>query len=211
MFTGIIESVGTVKNLKTRGDYRILTIAPAVPFEQVVMGESIACDGACLTVVAFDKDQFTVEASQETITRTTLSSYRSGSKVNLERALIVGGRLGGHMVTGHIDDVGTISAVESAGASACVSITYDVKYNQLVVPKGSVAIDGVSLTVNDVRQGFLTVNIIPHTGNATTACDWNQGDKINIEFDILGKYVQKMTPSAQPDGISRETLLKNGW
>ncbi|MDH3939260.1 MAG: riboflavin synthase, partial [candidate division Zixibacteria bacterium] len=182
MFTGLIESKGTVQKITSRGDYKVLVISSTIDTDQIVMGESIACDGACLTVVHIERDSFGVEASTETQTRTKAEQYVRGTVINLERAVRMGDRLGGHLVTGHIDDVGRVEHVRSAGRSIELAVTFDRKYDPLVIEKGSIAIDGVSLTVNTAQPGRLSVNLIPHTIGATTLEELRTGDRVNLEF-----------------------------
>ena len=211
MFTGIIETVGTIKDLRTRGNYRVLTIASSLPLDQIQLGESIACDGSCLTVVAVNKDAFVVEASQETIARTTLGAYKTGQKINLERALAVGSRLGGHFVSGHIDDTGTVDYIRPVGESIELAIGYDSRFDPFVIEKGSIAINGVSLTVNQCRPGWFAVNIIPHTVKATTLTDIKAGDRLNLEFDLIGKYIVKMAGGKNTTGLTKDKLFESGW
>jgi len=211
MFTGLIETVGEVTALKQRGNYRVLSIRSALPEDELRIGESIACSGPCLTVVAFEKDIFVVEASQETVARTTLADSSVGTRLNLERALEVGSRLGGHFVSGHIDDTGSLEYGRRVGESWEFAVTYDRRFDPLVIEKGSIAIDGVSLTVNTCRSGWLSVNVIPHTMQATTLGDLKPGGKLNLEFDLIGKYILRMSRSGHPDGLTKDKLLESGW
>ena len=211
MFTGLIETVGKIQNLTTRGNYKVMTIAPAAIDGAWQIGESVACDGACLTVTKFDKTSFTVEASQETAARTIIGNYRVGGQINLERAMKIGDRLGGHLVSGHVDDFGTVDLMRSIGDSWELAITYDKRFDNLVIEKGSVAINGVSLTVNRVKPGWLSVNVIPHTIKATTLGDLRRGDKVNLEFDMIGKYVLKVRDTASSGNLTVEKLKESGW
>jgi riboflavin synthase len=211
MFTGLIETVGTLRAIAGRGDYTVLTIGSAIPTEQIVVGESISCDGACLTVVAVESSGFVVEASRETASRTILRTYQTGSKINLERALKVGDRLGGHFVTGHIDCTGIVDYVRKAGESLELAIKYDANNDRLVIEKGSIAINGVSLTVNQCRSGWFTVNIIPHTAAQTTLESLLSGATVNLEFDLIGKYVLNMHEAGSKSDLTIDTILKSGW
>ncbi|MBN1213716.1 MAG: riboflavin synthase [candidate division Zixibacteria bacterium] len=211
MFTGLIETVGILKEMKTRGNYRILTISSSLPVEEIKNGESIACDGACLTVVGVKKGGFTVEASQETVERTILSNYKTGARINLERALRVGDRLGGHFVSGHIDDTGTVDYFKPVGESWELAVKFDLQHDIYVVEKGSVAINGLSLTVNKCRPGWLTVNLIPHTVKVTAIGALKAGDRVNLEFDLIGKYVARLKDNKEKKGLTRDLLKESGW
>jgi riboflavin synthase len=211
MFTGLIETVGTIKQIRKRGNYHILAIASTFTDDAITPGESIACDGACLTVVSIEHDSFVVEASQETVQRTILNAYAVGSHVNLERALKAGSRLGGHFVTGHIDDTGIVDNVRRAGESFELAITFDRKYDNLVVEKGSIAVNGVSLTVNETRTGWFNVNLIPFTVKETTLGQLKIGDTVNLEFDMIGKYVLKMNTITTHNTLTKEKLIESGW
>jgi riboflavin synthase len=211
MFTGLIESVGLVKALAPRGNYQILTVSSSLPSKEISIGESIACNGACLTVVEKQEGSFTVELSQETAEKTAMSRFQNGAKLNLERALRVGDRLGGHFVSGHVDCTGTVDQVRKIGESWEIAVAFDEAFDAFVIDKGSIAIDGVSLTVNETRDGWLSVNVIPHTIGETNLGDLKSGDPVNIEFDLIGKYIMKIKNVGQPAGLTIDTLLESGW
>jgi riboflavin synthase len=211
VFTGLIDTVGTVKAVRSRRDYRVLEVHSSYDPADLEIGESMAVDGACLTVVGRGKNTFTVEASAETVSRTILAGYRPGSRVNLERALTAGSRLGGHLVAGHIDDHGRIDHFDPAGDSWTLAVTYDPSYDNLVIDKGSIALNGISLTVNHTRRGWCTMNIIPHTVTHTTLHSLRIGDSVNLEFDMIGKYVVKLASNREQTGLTFEKLKKNGW
>jgi riboflavin synthase len=211
MFTGLIEATGVISRLRTRSNYRILTIASELTGKGLAPGESISCDGACLTVVSAGKDSFEVEASQETLRRTIAGAYTAGTRINLERALQVGSRLGGHFVSGHIDDTGTVDYVRSVGESRELAVRYDGRFDRLVVDKGSIAINGVSLTVNATRPGRFTVNLVPYTVNRTTLGSLKAGDGVNLEFDLIGKYILKLHGAGAASKLTREKLIESGW
>ncbi len=211
MFTGLIETVGTIESVTPRGNYHALTIASSLPTEEIAIGDSIACGGPCLTVIEKAKESFTVELSQETAVRVGLGRYKVGARINLERALQVGSRLGGHFVSGHIDTTGEVKRLKAIGQSLDLKIGYDPKHDPLVIEKGSIAIDGVSLTVNECGAGWLSVNLIPHTGAETTLSTLKAGTIVNLEFDLIGKYVIKMQQSPSKSGLTVETLLESGW
>jgi riboflavin synthase len=189
MFTGLIESVGTIKSIVSKGNYRVITVVPDPPFKQITKGESIAVSGPCLTVISFGEESFTVEASQESIRLTTLKNLRVGNRVNIERALRADSRLGGHFVSGHIDDTLKVKRVQRVGNSLQVTIDLPEKYSVYVVDKGSVAVDGISLTVIQVDKNSFTLNLIPETQARTTWLNIRVGDEINVEFDLIGKYL----------------------
>ena len=211
MFTGLIEQVGTIRKIAARRNYKVLTIEPATPFHSVTLGESIACDGSCLTVVSFTKESFVVEASQETAARTTVGEYKTGRRVNLERAMKLGERMGGHMVSGHIDEVGLVDYFRKVGESLELAIKFNPENDHLVIEKGSIAINGVSLTINEVKSGWFSVNLIPHTVKATTLKSIKTGDKANLEFDMIGKYVTKMLGDKKKPNLTAEKLKEYGW
>jgi riboflavin synthase len=211
MFTGLIETVGKISDLRTRGNYRVMKVSSGLPHDDVQIGESIACDGACLTVVSADDRSFVVEASQESIKRTVLSEYGIGRRINLERALQVGGRLGGHFVSGHIDTVGVVDYLKEVGESRELAIKHDSQFDRLVVRKGSIAVNGVSLTVNQCRTGWFAVNLIPLTIAETNLGKVKAGAKVNLEFDLLGKYILKMIEPDDSTGLNMNRLLESGW
>jgi len=211
MFTGLIETVGRIEALKTRGNYIVITVSSSIPADQIQIGESIACDGACLTVTSKVADRFVVEASQETAEKTTLRHFRVGGALNLERALQVGSRLGGHFVSGHIDCTGAVDHLKPVGDSRELAVKYDVAFDPYVIDKGSIAINGVSLTVNRTRSGWFSVNLIPHTAKETTLDKLSSGAPVNLEFDLIGKYVVKMKTASSKGGLTVDTILNSGW
>ncbi len=212
MFTGLIEKVGIIDRVTPRGNYLAFTISSEEPFENVVDGESIAISGPCLTVVAHDRQTFTVEASQETLRITTLKSLRAGSRVNLERALRADARLGGHLVAGHIDCTSKILKVSNIGESLQVTVDLQSEYSSYVIDKGSVAVDGISLTVIDVTDDGFTVNLIPETQQRTTWRDIKVGDRINVEFDMVGKYIQRFLGNRErPGKLTIDAMRKMGY
>jgi len=194
MFTGIITDIGTVARVEARGDARV-TIATAYDVTGVDLGASIACSGVCLTVVDKAPGRFTVDVSAETVSRTA-DQWREGARLNLERAMKLGDELGGHIVTGHVDGVGTIASITPEGDSLRVAIRMPADLAPYLAPKGSVTIDGVSLTVNDVADDAagtrFTVNLIPHTQAVTTLGTLAAGQSVNIEIDVLARYLRRM-------------------
>lgn len=195
MFTGLIQSTGAIVRLARSGAEARLTIRPAAAFlagRDFTRGESIAVNGACLTVESFDSAVFTSYASQETLDRTNLGGLRQGDRVNLERALSMGDSIGGHLVSGHVDSLCEVVSVSKAGSSVIYRFSFPSEFARQVIPKGSIAVDGVSLTVNACGQDFFEVNVIPATQSETTIGDWRPGRKINLETDLIGKYVERM-------------------
>lgn len=211
MFTGLIEACGTLRRIERRGPGVTLTIeAPASMVAELTLGESVACDGACLTVTRFGGETFGVDASAETLARTTLGDRRPGERLHLERALRLGDRLGGHIVAGHIDDVGTIRSKTPLGRSVAIAFNAPAPVARYLVEKGSIAIDGVSLTVNSVdAQGFDVV-LIPHTQGVVHLADKPVGAKVNLEADVIGKYVERLM-GPQRGGVDLATLARAGF
>lgn len=195
MFTGIITDIGTITALEDRGDLRV-TISTAYDMASVAIGASIACSGVCLTVVEKREGQFSVDVSAETRRRTAPGQWTMGRRLNLERALKVGDELGGHIVTGHVDTVGQVLSRTPEGASTRFEIAVPADFAPFVAAKGSIALDGASLTVNTVEDRadgtVFTINIIPHTAEWTTFSTTQPGDGLNIEIDTLARYLARM-------------------
>jgi riboflavin synthase len=191
MFTGLIEDVGTITALRVKNSAAVLTIGTAISTRQLPLGASIAVNGACLTVVRKSKKAFTVDVSPETMRRTTFQLLQSESLVNLERSMRLGDRLGGHLVTGHIDGLGTVRSRAARGDFIFFSFTLPRQLASFLVTKGSVAVDGISLTVNECNQKGFSVAIVPFTLEHTNLRALRVGDKVNIETDLVGKYVHK--------------------
>jgi riboflavin synthase len=192
MFTGLIETIGILKNSRTQSGGKVLTISGHFEGESLRVGESIAVDGLCLTVEGFNSTDFTCTASAETLARGTIGGKRAGSKVHLERALRLGDRLGGHMVQGHVDGVGTIqqNILRGTGAEVAIDIPFDLQ--SYVVEKGSLAVQGVSLTVARLESGLAWIAVIPETLRRTYLRELHSGDQVNLEVDILAKYVDSL-------------------
>ena len=189
MFTGLIEDLGKIAALRLRNGSAVMTVQTKLPVRRMAMGASIAVNGACLTVVKKLKNAFTVDVSPETLACTNLSTLRPRSLVNLEQPMRLNERLGGHLVTGHIDGVGTIAAMEKQGEFTIFSFRVAKELGRLLVAKGSVAVDGISLTVNQCRREGFSVAIIPFTLQHTNLQERRVGDRVNIETDLIGKYV----------------------
>ncbi|WP_045216739.1 riboflavin synthase [Desulfonatronovibrio magnus] len=192
MFTGLIQTTGTVSGIESRGTETRMRLVPAKALSNLELGESIAVNGVCLTVEDFGQDWFYVYASSQTMGLTNLKALKLGHKVNLERALRMGDRLGGHLVSGHVDCQARISGIAKSGESVIYTLSFPDTFSRQIIDKGSVALDGISLTVIECGQEFLKVNIIPATQKETTINSWTMGTHINMETDIIGKYVEKM-------------------
>nr|WP_294851719.1 riboflavin synthase [uncultured Sphingomonas sp.] len=199
MFTGIITDIGTIRSVREKGDLR-LTIACDYDLSGVDMGASIACSGVCLTVVDKGADWFAVDVSAESVSRTAALHWTEGAKLNLERALRLGDELGGHLVTGHVDGVAAVASIVPSGDSTILSFRVAKSLGQFIAEKGSITVDGVSLTVNEVNDDQdatqFNVNIIPHTAAHTTLGGLSQGDAVNIEIDVLARYLKRMNDAA---------------
>lgn len=212
MFTGLIEDTGRVAGFRRQGEAGVLVIETALPTADIAIGDSVAVNGACLTVTEKGSTSLTFDVSPESMSRTTIGSVRNGNRVNLERALRLGDRLGGHIVSGHIDCVGQLSRSEERSGNHQLHFTLPPEHGRYLVEKGSVTIDGISLTVNAVTRDGFSVNIIPHTFAKTTLSLLKAGDRVNIETDIIGKYVERLTaPWKTEGGLSMKTLAENGF
>jgi len=192
VFTGIIQTTGRVERVQSRSGGVRLTVAPVRRLPRLALGESIALDGACMTVTSGSGVRFTVDVSPESLRRTTMGDLRRGSRVNLERSLRVGDRLGGHIVLGHVDGVGTVQAITPEGEWVLYRFTAPKAIWPYLVEKGSIAVDGVSLTLFGCRNGRFTVALIPHTLRETTLADRVPGDRINLEVDVILKHIEAM-------------------
>ena len=189
------------------------TFRPLFAVTDWVKGESVAVNGVCLSVESFDSSGFTAYASQETLRLTNLGALRTGTRVNLERALALGDRLGGHLVSGHADATASVESISAAGASQRIRVRFPEEFSPQVITKGSVALDGVSLTINACGPGFLEVNVIPETQQSTTIASWTVGRVINFESDLIGKYVERMLLAWKEgkSGLTLDFLRDNGF
>lgn len=192
MFTGIIETLGIIKDIQKEGDNLHITVASSITNE-LKIDQSVAHNGVCLTVVAISGDEYTVTAIKETILKTNLAEWKVGNIVNLERAMKLGDRLDGHIVQGHVDQTGQCISIEEANGSWYFTFKYDRKLNNITIEKGSITINGVSLTVLNSKEDEFSVAIIPYTFEHTNFKDFTIGTKINLEFDVIGKYVSRLT------------------
>jgi len=209
MFTGIVEGQGKVKRLTMKGADAVLEIETGIGLAEVSIGDSIAVNGTCLTVTSLQQNNFQADVSAETLSRTTLKLLQSGHKVNLEKSLRVGGFVGGHFVLGHVDATGRVLSRTQKSGSLILAVEMKENVARYIVEKGSVAVDGISLTVNKLEKSRFYVNIIPHTAANTTLVTRKEEDLVNIETDILGKYVEKLLQTNR--GIDKDFLAKHGF
>jgi riboflavin synthase len=211
MFTGIVRAKGTITAMRKQGgDVRMTVSSQGLPWSDYEVGESIAVSGVCLTAVALHADGFDTDVSTETLAVTALSKIGEGSSVNLEPAMAVGERLGGHIVSGHVDCVGKVVSLHSDARSIRLAIEIPQEYARYVAKKGSVCVDGVSLTINEVSGNTFNVNIIPHTTEVTTIGEYAPDTIVNIEVDLLARYLERLL-GADGDGISLEFLKAHGY
>ena len=212
MFTGIIKAIGRVAKMEQQGGDLRLTITSAdLAWKEFAVGESISVNGVCLTAVEFLGNGFVADVSAETTKVTALANIAEGSRVNLEPSVSLGERLGGHLVSGHIDCVGQIKTRETDARSVRLVIGIPAEYSRYIASKGSVCIDGVSLTVNEVSDNTFGVNIIPHTADVTIIGDYRTGIEVNIEVDLLARYVERLLTSGDESTITKETLRAHGY
>jgi riboflavin synthase len=211
MFTGLVEGQGRVLRIEKERDKALLSIEPGFPWEERNLGESIAVNGVCLTATAWKGESFSVDVSEETLTRSDLGRLKVGDRVNLERALKLSDRLGGHWVTGHIDGTGRILQKEIRGGFFLLRISFSASLRPFIVEKGSIAVDGVSLTVNRVGENDLDLTIIPHTGTQTTLVEKKIGDEVNLETDLIGKYIVQFLSRRNEDGPSLKSKMNEGF
>ncbi|WP_080146938.1 riboflavin synthase [Marinilactibacillus piezotolerans] len=216
MFTGIVEEIGEIQKVKTATVSSELTIRAEKVLENTNVGDSIMVNGVCLTVKNLGKNTFMADVMSETLSRTNLNTFSKGSPVNLERALTLQKPLGGHMVSGHIDDTGKITRFKNEDNAVWVTVQANTNILRYVIEKGSIAIDGISLTVAKVTQEDFQVSIIPHTAEETTLLKNNIGDLVNLECDLIGKYVEKLlkySPESEPvqNHLTESFLQKNGF
>lgn len=212
MFTGIIKAVGVVDRVEPRGgDLRLAIHADAIDWSGFEAGESVSIDGVCLTAVGFTATGFTTDVSQETMGVTTFGDLREGARVNLEPAVALGERLGGHLVTGHVDCIGEVRARRQDARSIGLEIQVPAEYRRYIAKKGSICVDGVSLTVNAVSADAFSVNIIPHTAAVTIAGEYAAGSRVNIEVDLIARYLETLIGGGEVPEITKEFLRAHGY
>lgn len=215
MFTGIVEETGSMLSIQKNAKSSVLTLQGNIIFDDLKIGDSVAVNGVCLTVTSCGAHIFTADVMHETLTRSSLGSLKVGSSVNLERAMPANGRFGGHIVSGHIDGIGTIAEIKKDDNAIWYTVKTDPKILNYIVEKGSIAIDGISLTVVDVTTDCFRVSVIPHTAKNTVLSKKSVGDKVNLENDVVGKYVGKLlglSPEQKTHSvISKDFLTKYGY
>jgi riboflavin synthase len=213
MFTGLVEGIGELVGLAPMGGGLRLSVKTSFPASELVLGESVAVAGACLTVVALAPPRADFEVSPETMACTTFPLKKVGDRVNLERAVRLGDRLGGHLVTGHVDGVGVVREIRRGPAHTQVKFELPAALSRFVIEKGGIAVDGVSLTVNTCQGHTFTVNVIPFTAKETTLASLKKGDRVNLETDIIGKYVARLLGQDGPrgEGVTPELLARHGF
>ena len=212
MFTGIIKAKGTVSRIETRGgDVRLTVTSPELDWSDFEIGESISVNGVCLTAVGFVDNGFETDVSTETLDVTALDAIDEGSSVNLEPAISLGERLGGHLVSGHVDCIGTVAARDEDARSIRLTIDVPASVRRYIAKKGSVCIDGVSLTVNEVSSSGFEVNIIPHTADVTIIGGYRKGTRVNIEVDLVARYLERLLSAGEDAGITKDFLKAHGY
>ena len=214
MFTGLIEDLGTLRDIRSGKDQAVLTVGTSLPVAEIELGESIAINGVCLTVTRLAEGSFSADVSPETLGCTTLGRLSAGARVNLERALRLSDRLGGHLVTGHVDGLARIVELRQDGNAWRFRFQGPPALCRQLVDKGSVAVDGISLTVNEVQGDTFSLAVIPHTLAMTTLQERKIGDDVNIETDLIGKYVARFLQTGdhgKSQGVTMETLAKHGF
>jgi riboflavin synthase len=211
MFTGIIEELGVVTSFIRGSQAAKITVSVSKNLADAKVGESIAINGVCLTITAIRRNFFEFDVSPESIKRSTLQDIKIGDKVNLERALKVAGRIGGHLVTGHVDGIGEVRKKVSSGKAFDLYISVPSEMLRYVVSKGSITVEGISLTVADIRDDLIVISLIPHSAKTTTLGAKNIGDRVNIEVDILSKYIEKHLRGQQAKGMTSDAMTQVGY
>ena len=211
MFTGIVQEIGTIVGVENAGGGQRMTIEAPASARELHVSDSVAVNGVCQTVIAKSVSTFYVEAVEETLKKTTFSRMRRGSRLNLELPVRLSDRLGGHLVLGHVDTVGVVHACEERERSRLITIEYPVEFSKYVIPVGSIAVDGVSLTIASVRAHSFEVSVIPHTLTKTTLDERAVGDEVNLEFDVVGKYVERLISSRGISELTWEKLRSWGF
>jgi riboflavin synthase len=212
MFTGIIAAIGKIESLQVQGgDIRLKVNSHDLDLSDVKLGDSIAINGVCLTVVEIDNKVLSFDVSKESLDRTSLGQLQTGSEVNLEKALAVGERMGGHIVSGHVDGLGHVISMQESARSWQFRFGVPAGLERYIAEKGSICIDGTSLTVNNVGDNWFEVNIIPHTMQETIMKAYKPATKVNLEVDIIARYLERLLPGNHNTGVSRETLFEHGF
>ncbi|MDN3653885.1 riboflavin synthase [Thalassotalea ponticola] len=217
MFTGIIEAIGTIASIKVSGQGARITVNTGkLDMADVKLGDSIATNGICLTVVDYNQHSYSADVSMETLTHTGLANYQAGDRVNLEKAMLPTTRFGGHIVSGHVDGVGIVRRIDKVGNASeyWLEMPHDIK--QYAAQKGSITVDGASLTINDVSDNQFRLTIVPHTIEETIIADYQVGSQVNLEVDVVARYIERLLlcqqqPSSARSGVTEELLLKSGF
>lgn len=211
MFTGIIAAIGKIDSVQAKGgDIRLQVATQNLDLSDVKLGDSVATNGVCLTVIAMSPGLLSFDVSRESLDRSSLGSVKAGSDVNLEKALAVGDRLGGHFVSGHVDGLGKVIVKQGSARSVLFRFEVPLGLERYIAEKGSICIDGTSLTVNKAENNWFEVNIIPHTIQETIMKNYHVGTQVNLEVDLIARYLERLLPQ-QTSGITRDTLLQNGF
>jgi riboflavin synthase len=211
MFTGLVKEIGTVIRFTRAGGVYTLETGSDTIYKDAAIGDSVSVNGACLTLVAKAPGALKFDVMEETVRRTALSSVRSGDKVNMEDSIKAGSPMGGHFVLGHVDCIGTIKGITNSGGEHIIEVRFPEEYSHLAVAKGSVALDGISLTVGEAGDGSLKVYIIPHTLKMTSLHAKRAGDNVNVEFDIIGKYLSRFRELDKKKGVTEQFLKQMGF
>jgi riboflavin synthase len=218
MFTGLIEAIGEAREIRRVGSEATITLQVPSSFSDCRPGESIAVDGVCLTITDIRGNLLRLDVSRETLERSTLGELKGGGMVNLERAMRLSDRLGGHLVSGHVDDTGIVKRIEKEGRSWSIQISLDPSLGRYLIEKGSIAVDGISLTINSPTANSFSVAVIPQTASLTTLLRKKAGDKVNVEIDMISKYIEKFLnkeegtmPKEPRSGIDRDMLIRYGF
>ncbi len=213
MFTGLIEDVGTLLRIDKTASGARLTLQTALPTSDIKLGDSISCNGVCLTATRVEPGLFTADLSGETLTRSSFAQARAGSKINLERALRLGDRLGGHIVAGHVDGVGRIARVQRSQDAIYIDVTCPADLRKYTIEKGSIAVDGISLTINSLTPEGFGLALIPHSQEKTTLSTRSVGDTVNLEVDLVGKYVESLLGShaGSDSALTKKKLAELGF
>lgn len=209
MFTGIIEAQGTIQGLRRRSvDVQLKVATGTLDMSDVHMGDSIGVNGVCLTVVEFTQNYFCADVSHETLARSSLGKLKVGSSVNLEKAMAANGRFGGHMVSGHVDGLACVKSISHQGNGIDIWLEFPVELSKYIAEKGSITVDGISLTVNELVQSQFRLTIIPHSAEQTTISQWKKGSQVNLEVDVVARYLERLLQGAGQADTSAQTLTK---
>ena len=212
MFTGIIEAVGKVKSVsQAGGDVRLTIDASGLDMGDVKLGDSIATSGVCLTVVDFGSQWYAADVSLETISRTSLNSWKTGTRVNLEKALLPTTRLGGHLVSGHVDGLGTVTLARKDARSLYFEVKAPDALAKYMAEKGSITVDGISLTINHLNGALMSLNLVPHTATQTTINDWQVGSSVNLEIDVLARYLERLLMGDKAAHATTKSTIDMGF